>query len=263
MNHRNNYSKLDIAGNRYGQLVAIRKVPNTKSQWEFKCDCGNTVTIPISRVFGGQVSCGCQLQKARKDFAEHRTKHGESRTKLYRKWQAMINRCYKPYVWNYPRYGGRGIEVCEDWKTYENFRDWAIASGYDPNLDGRTEQSLDRIDNDGNYCPENCRWATANEQQKNREITTIYNYDGKRITANEFAILKDIPAYYVYRRINGGRTLDEIFHEWSFEHSYSDMYYTVSEYSEKFGITVTTVNRQINNGKLDAIKVGRKWYIKK
>lgn len=263
MTHRNNYSRLDITGNRYGHLVAIRKVPNTRSQWEFSCDCGNTVTIPISRVFGGQVSCGCQLQKARKEFTEHRTKHGESKSKLYRKWKSMMNRCYKPYVWNYPRYGGRGIKVCDDWKKYENFREWAYATGYDKNLDGRTEQSLDRIDNDGNYCPENCRWTTAREQQKNREITTVYDYNGTHVTANEFAIMNGIPSHYVYRRIKDRSSLSEILDEWTFEHSYSDKYYTLSEYAEKNGITVTTANRQIKSGKLDGIKVGRKWYIKK
>lgn len=101
--------------------------------------------------------------------------HGMSRTRLYRCWQDMKDRCLNKNNKFYHRYGGRGISFCNEWKDFEPFRDWALANGYDDKL------TIDRIDNDGNYCPENCKWSTQHEQSLNKtHIPNRYGHVGIR-----------------------------------------------------------------------------------
>lgn len=264
MQHRKNYRTLDISGNRYGRLVADHKVEGMRTQWLFKCDCGNEVKLHVSKVLGGQLSCGCMRKEVAQKWAQSHITHGASNTKLYHKYRSILERCYDSSSWKYKRYGGRGIYVCDEWKnSFESFMKWAYENGYDPDKDGRTEQSLDRIDNNGPYSPENCRWATAKEQMLNRDITKTYPFNGEELTASEFADRFDIKdKSFVYRRIKRwGMSLDEILYAWNMINNTPEGFTTPKDYAKQCGVTVETVDRWIKDGKIKAIRVGKLYYI--
>lgn len=133
----------------------------TKSRgkkWVCRCSCGKEKVVSAFSLRQGQsTSCGCKgLEKS--NIGKRTTTHGKSNTKLYRAWKNMKGRCFRPSATHYHRYGGRGITVCDRWKdSFENFRDWALASGYKEDL------TLDRKDEDGDYTPSNCQWITNTE----------------------------------------------------------------------------------------------------
>lgn len=123
-------------------------------------------------------------------------RHGFSRTKLEKAYTHMLERCYKPNCASFSNYGGRGIEVCNEWKSDNKaFFQWAIANGYEDGL------SLDRIDPNGNYCPSNCRWVTNKVQQNNRRNNVYVEIDGVRRTVAEWSEIYGISRYAVYTRI--------------------------------------------------------------
>lgn len=157
---------IDITGSRFGRLVVLAfagRRPTSDTLWFCKCDCGERITVESYRLRTGHTkSCGC----LRAD-GKHRWRHGKSRTKIHYVWMAMMNRCYRSNMPNYHRYGGRGIKVCERWHKFENF----YADMGDPPLGSgsaaRPNLTLDRINNDGDYSLENCRWTDYKTQAKN------------------------------------------------------------------------------------------------
>ena len=188
---------IDLRGRRFGRLTAMYRGENTKyndTTWVCICDCGNQKTIRYSDLISGKtISCGCYKAE---DTRQRMTTHGESHTRLHDIWRGMIKRCEAPYASRYDLYGGRGISVCAEWHTYENFAEWEKQSGY------RDDLSIDRIDPNGNYCPENCRWATAKEQANNTSRNHYVEYDGKRYTISELAEIKKINAGTLRSRID-------------------------------------------------------------
>jgi hypothetical protein len=157
-------SVVDITGQRFGRLVAIelapRPWPSGNARWLCQCDCGQMHVASGSNMRTGRVrSCGCSIREWAKT-GNNRRRHGASDTSTYGSWSGMRNRCLNPSEPRYPDYGGRGITVCARWDDFANF---LADMGERP--DGLT---LDRIDNDGNYEPGNCKWSTPLEQSQNR-----------------------------------------------------------------------------------------------
>jgi len=182
---------IDLTGNRYGNLVVMRKSDDGKSpiRWICHCDCGNETIVQGGNLKNGHTqSCGCMI-------SESNTKHGQWGTKLYYVYHTMKQRCYNPKAAHYSDYGGRGITICEEWlDDFETFYTWAILNGYEEGL------SIDRIDNDLGYSPDNCRWENQSAQLYNQRPRND-NTTGVR----GISLRKDTGKYVAYISVNKKR----------------------------------------------------------
>ena len=186
----------DLTGLKFGRLTVIQRsgTKNGHVAWLCKCDCGKTVvTIGNLLKSGKSKSCGCKKIETCGDT--HRI-HGKSNTRLYIAWQHMKQRCRNTQNDRYKYYGGRGISICDDWMQFEPFEQWALSNGYEDEL------TIDRIDVNGDYCPENCRWVTWETQQNNKRNNNIIEAFGEKRTLAEWSKISGVNRTTIQKRIN-------------------------------------------------------------
>lgn len=193
----------DLIGKKFGRLIVIEQIRKGKGQCLCLCECGNYKIIRTDHLKSGlTLSCGC-LQKERASLAC--SKHNESSNKLYGVWSTMKARCQNKKSTKYKNYGARGITVCDEWNNdFSKFLLWARNNGY---KDGLT---IDRIDVNGNYCPENCRWATNKQQSRNKTNTIRIMFNGKLMAVADVAEILGIKYSKLLWGYKNGKTLEEI-----------------------------------------------------
>jgi len=193
----------DETGNVFGRLTVLEPLPKVHGQdqkWKCRCACGNESIVRGPSLRNGKTtSCGCFHLERLRDQA---TSHGLSRHALYSVWNNMMARCYSPKYVKFQNYGGRGITVCERWHSIANFVE---DMGERP--PGTT---LDRIDNDGNYRPDNCRWADRVTQNNNRRGNLKIVVGDKLMSTREIVTQYGIPYYVLTDRLRDGWTGDRI-----------------------------------------------------
>lgn len=175
--------RIDLAGKHFGYLKVIERSENTKygeACWLCECKCGTRKIIGGYKLRKGITkSCGCLAAEL---SSERKKTNGKKGVRLYRIWQGMIQRTTNPNNNEYKDYGGRGIDICKEWRnSFETFEKWANENGYADNL------TIDRKDNEKGYSPDNCRWITQREQNRNKRSNHYLTYKGETKTLTEWA----------------------------------------------------------------------------
>ncbi len=168
------------------EILEIIKEKNQRTKVKIKCFCNSIKTILLKSIVNGNTkSCGCAAKtKAKENIIKRCTIHGLSKSKLYAIYNCIINRCYNNKNKDFNNYGNRGITVCDEWRyDFKKFYDWAMTNGYEKGL------TIDRINNNGNYEPNNCRWITMKQQSFNRRTNRLVTIEGETKCLKEW--LKD------------------------------------------------------------------------
>lgn len=204
---------LDLTGQRFGRLVVldgtyehITPTGNHYRKHKCICDCGNYTYVASGRLRDGSTrSCGCWRKEVLTKQARANYKHGASRDnaplvdkRLYRIWKNMLKRCENSNNEDFHFYGERGISICEDWHTFEKFREWSLLNGYGESL------TIDRIDVNGDYCPTNCRWATRTVQSNNMRSNRLVDVNGNKHTIADWSRLSGINGGTIRKRLKLG-----------------------------------------------------------
>lgn len=200
--------RLDITGRTYGRLTVLgfsRRDRNKALLWWCRCECGVVKEmVGASMKSGHAKSCGCYAKERTSEvMSQLKIKHGMSYSSEYISWGGMLYRCGNPNCKHYAAYGGRGIKVCKRWMKFENFyKDMGPKPG--------PKYSIDRIDNDGNYCKNNCRWSTNVDQCNNQRRSVFIEFNGKRQTISQWAVEIGIPPTTIANRMKNNRPLEEV-----------------------------------------------------
>lgn len=195
---------IDLSGRKFGRLTVMNRTsdhiyPNGRHDivYSCQCDCGKFVDVLAIHLRSGHTtSCGC----FREDTArENMTTHGHTYTRLHCIWKNMKQRCYNPKHKNYDVYGGRGITICDEWiRDFASFERWALNNGYNDNL------SIDRINANQGYSPDNCRWATQREQCNNTRRTILVEISGETHSMKEWCEIMSLQYGTVMNRVHRG-----------------------------------------------------------
>lgn len=181
-----------------------------KTAWECKCDCGNITFVTTSNLTCNRIrSCGCLKIK---QLLDRSTTHNQRHTVLYSVWRGLRQRCNNPKHASYHNYGGRGITVCEEWdKSFQAFYDWSYANGYstENQKDEKLKLTIDRIDNNGNYEPSNCRWVDRKTQTRNMRTTRFITFNGQNKSVSEWCEIYGIKLQTFNTRIRNGWSIEE------------------------------------------------------
>lgn len=203
--------KKEYIGQRYGRLVVLEELKTTRkngvnTRWfKCKCDCGNIVNVRQSNLVTETRSCGCYKRDSAR---ERQTIHGMNGTRVWNIYYQMKQRCYNTNHTEYHNYGGRGITICDEWLDENDgakrFFEWASANGYKDNL------TIDRVDNNRGYSPDNCRWVTRYEQSRNRRTNVIVEYKGQQMILKDFSKLTGVNRNTASKMLKQGKSVDEI-----------------------------------------------------
>ncbi len=178
--------RINFTNKKINMLTVIKKAEskNRRAFWLCKCDCGNEIKVMSQDlIYKTKYSCGC----TRKPVVERKRKYETKNQRLYNIWHAMKQRCYDDRKREYKYYGGKGIKICDEWlSNFEAFQEWSLKSGYKSNL------TIDRINAEKDYCPENCRWITQKENNLNRRGIIRISYNDKTICLKDYCKIKNI-----------------------------------------------------------------------
>lgn len=225
---------IEMIGKRFGKLVVLKESGRGKRGllYECKCDCGNNAIFPGKYLRDGiNKSCGC-------------LNHGLSKTRPYRVWGNMKKRCSNKNCPDYPRYGGRGITYCEEWESFESF--WNdMKDGYEDHL------TLDRINVNGGYSKDNCRWVDFKTQQNNRRDTRFLEYNGKTYTISELAEIVGMNRSTLSTRLFEGLSIEEAISKPIPEKvtiTFKGKTKTVPEFAKEYGLTYRQLQKRLHRG---------------
>lgn len=241
----------DITGQKFNRLTVLEFAgykemkSGRRTLWKCQCDCGNIVYATGNALQRNNTkSCGCLKLEAVKQNWIKNTRHGMSHSRLYDIWHGIKFRCMNEKSYEYDTYGGRGITICDEWKNdFSKFMEWALSNGYSDDL------SIDRIDVNGNYCPENCRWATLSEQARNKRDSRYLTAFGKTQTladwADEYNMIPETISYRLSHGYTLERALTEIPNPERFI-TYNGETHTVTEWSKIIGMDSSVLSARLN-----------------
>jgi hypothetical protein len=198
---------IDLTGKKFGRLAVIQKENSEKGKsvkWLCQCECGNFVSVQGGSLKAGKTkSCGCYNREVATKLCKERSTHNLSRTPFYIAWLNMKARCENTNKKEYKHYGGRGIKVCDKWKNFEIFYE-DMYSSYKRGL------TLDRIDVNGNYCKENCRWITIQEQSNNKRSNIMFTIEEHTDNLKNLCTIYNINYYTAYGRLLKGLPIERV-----------------------------------------------------
>lgn len=241
----------DLEGNAYGRLtvLSLAYVKSGIRYYFAECACDKTILIRAdSLVTGNTRSCGCyNLEVARELIKARSVTHGDSKTRLYNIWLGMRRRCYDQNTKAYSNYGGRGVSVCDQWLDYETFKEWSLNNGYSDLL------SIDRIDNNGNYSPENCRWADHKTQANNKSCNIKVVFNGEEGCLADISEKSGIKHKTLYCRIRNNIDMSQLFESKikrsnAVTVSINGKEESIKSISQKTGLTRSTIESRIRAG---------------